>query len=249
MSNVNRAPRSTEWFAANDASPVVDPDRHAEIVARVQAIMAAPKAKKEAANGAAGKHDVVLADPPWRYHGQQDKWGAAAKFYPTMSDEELLAFNIRERFMTDRSVLFMWATGPRLDFAIRCLDAWGLTYRGLSFVWVKTRADGAPIGAQGVRPSIVKPTCELVLAASAVKKGRPLKLHDESIRQIIMAPKTEFSRKPDDVHEAIERMYPTASKIELFARRAYPGWACWGNEAPQAANENGAASTGGVAAQ
>jgi len=225
MSNVNRAPRSTEWFAANDASPVVDPDRHAEIVARVQAIMAAPKAKKEAANGAAGKHDVVLADPPWRYHGQQDKWGAAAKFYPTMSDEELLAFNIR------------------------CLDAWGLTYRGLSFVWVKTRADGAPIGAQGVRPSIVKPTCELVLAASAVKKGRPLKLHDESIRQIIMAPKTEFSRKPDDVHEAIERMYPTASKIELFARRAYPGWACWGNEAPQAANENGAASTGGVAAQ
>ena len=193
------------------------------------------------------KADVVIADPPWSYYIQQDKPGAAANHYPTMSDEELLAFNLRERFMTDRSILFIWATGPRLDFAIRCLDAWGLTYRGLSFVWVKTRKDGAPIGAQGPRPSIVKSTAELVLAASPVKRGRPLKLRDEAIRQIIMAPKTEHSRKPDDVHEAVERMYPTASKLELFARRTRPGWACWGNQAPQAANDDGAPPTDAVA--
>ncbi len=183
-------------------------------------------------------YDVVLADPPWSYYGQQDKEGAAASHYPTMTDEHLLAFNVRERFMNDRSVLFMWATGPRLDFALRCIDAWGLSYRGLAFVWVKTRADGAPVGAQGVRPSIVKPTAELVLAASQVTKGRPLKLQDESIRQVVMARKMEHSRKPDDVHSSIERMYPTASKVELFARRARPGWAAWGNEAPVAVNDN-----------
>lgn len=188
--------------------------------------------------GNSGAYDVVLADPPWSYYGSQVKEGAAARHYPTMSDDELLGFNIRERFMTDRSILFMWATGPRLDFALRCIDAWHLSYRGLAFVWVKTRADGAPVAAQGVRPSIVKPTAELVLAASPVKRGRPLKLHDESIRNVVMARKMEHSRKPDDVHSSIERMYPTASKVELFARRARPGWTAWGNEAPVAANDN-----------
>lgn len=42
-----------------------------------------------------GSYDVVLMDPPWSYSGAQDKWGAAAKFYSTMTDEELLALPIR----------------------------------------------------------------------------------------------------------------------------------------------------------
>ncbi len=117
--------------------------------------------------------DVIVADPPWSYTGSQTKWAAAAKFYQTMTDADLLAFNGITRRLAPRGVLFLWATGPRLDFALQCIDAWGLHYRGMAFVWVKTRADGAPIGAQGVRPSIVKPTTEFVLAASRVHKGTP----------------------------------------------------------------------------
>ena len=174
-------------------------------------------------------YDVVLMDPPWSYHGSQDKWGAAAKFYPTMTDQELMDLDVRSLLNKD-SVVFMWATSPRLDFAIDLLRHWGLTFRGVSFVWVKTKKDGTPVGAQGVRPSIVKPTAEYVLAASLVEKGRPRKLHDESIRNVILEPKTEHSRKPDNVHRAIESMYPDASKIELFARREMSGWDVWGNE-------------------
>lgn len=177
----------------------------------------------------AGKWDVILADPPWSYYGQQDKWGAAAKFYPTMTDEEMLSLD-PSSIMSSPGVLFMWATSPRLDFAIDCLRNWGLYYRGVAFVWVKTRRDGKPIGAQGVRPSTVKPTTEFVLVASNRAKGRPLPLRDESIRQVVFAPKSEHSRKPDAVHESIDAMYPGSSKIELFARRPYPGWDFWGNE-------------------
>lgn len=175
-------------------------------------------------------YDIVLADPPWGYYGQQDKMGAAAKFYPTMTDEELLDFDMK-RWMTTNSILFMWATAPRIDFAIDCIRAWGLHYRGMAFVWVKTKKDGiTPVGAQGVRPSLVKPTVEYVMAASTIKNGRPLKLSDETIRNTILAPKTEHSRKPDDVHDRIDRMYPAATKIELFARRSREGWDHWGNE-------------------
>lgn len=177
-------------------------------------------------------YDVVLIDPPWSYTGQQDKWGAAAKFYETMTDEELLSFDPATRWLSDKGVMFVWATSPRLDFAIDCIRAWGLHYRGVAFNWIKTKADGSPVGAQGVRPSIVKPTSELVLSASRVRSGRPMRLGSESVRQIVMAPKKEHSRKPDDVHERIEALYPNARKIELFARRKRDGWDSWGHEAP-----------------
>lgn len=180
-------------------------------------------------------YDVVLADPLWSYHGSQTKPAAAAKHYDTMSDNDLLTFTGITDRLTPRGVLFMWATGPRLDFALQCLDAWGLTFRGVAFVWVKTRQDGTPVGAQGVRPSTVKPTTEFVLAASRVRKGRPLPLHDEAVRQVVLAPRQEHSRKPDDVHAALERMYPSARKLEMFARRARPGWDAWGNQAPTTA--------------
>ena len=174
-------------------------------------------------------YDVLLLDPPWSYYGQQDKWTAAAKFYQTMTDAELEAMPIQS-LLNKKAVVFMWATAPRLNAAIKLIEAWGLHYRGLAFTWVKTKKDGTPIGAQGIRPSIVKPTAEFVLVASNVKTGRPLPLADESIRHVILAPKQEHSRKPDAIHESIDKLYPDATKLELFARRPYPNWDVWGNE-------------------
>lgn len=176
------------------------------------------------------KYDVILADPPWSYYGQQDKWAAAAKFYPLMSDDDLIQLPVP--VIANRpSVLFMWATAPRLDFAIELMKSWGFHFRGVAFVWVKTKLDNkTPIGAQGVRPSVVKPTSEFVLVGSTESKGRPLPIADEGVSQIVLAAKQEHSRKPDEVHRRIERLYPAASKIELFARRPVEGWSVWGNE-------------------
>jgi N6-adenosine-specific RNA methylase IME4 len=54
--------------------------------------------------------------------------------------------------------------------------------------------------------------------------------HNEGIAETVVAPKAEYSRKPDAAHQRVDLMYPTASKTELFARRPYPGWAVWGYE-------------------
>ena len=182
----------------------------------------------------AQKFDVALIDPPWSYFGDQTKDGAAAKFYGTLTDEEIYKLPVRD-MLNERSVAFVWATAPRLDAALDSIKAWGLHYRGVAFVWVKTNKDGIPIGARGVRPSIVKPTCEFVLACSTVKKGRPLPIADESIRNTVLAPTTEHSPKPYVVHERIEALYPQASRIELFAREQREGWYCWGNQINQTA--------------
>jgi N6-adenosine-specific RNA methylase IME4 len=177
-----------------------------------------------------GPFDVLLLDPPWSHYGAQDKWGAAQKFYPTMSDEALMALPIKG-LLRKSSVVFCWATCPRLNFAIQLLENWGLTYRGVAFVWVKTaKSTGLPIGARGVRPSIVKPTCELVIAASLTSKGRPMPLASEAVAQVVLAPTGAHSEKPDAVMDRIELLYPSASRLELFARRTRQGWASWGNE-------------------
>lgn len=180
------------------------------------------------------RYDVIYADPPWSYTGSQTKHGAAAKHYSTMTDEDLLNLDVVPNHLAPRGVLFMWATSPRLNFAMKCIEAWGLEYRGTAFVWVKTRADGQPIGAQGVRPSIVKPTTEFVLAASRVKSGRPMPLRSEAVAQVVMAPRTAHSAKPEEVAERIEALYPDANRLEMFARRARPGWNLWGDQAPGA---------------
>ena len=132
--------------------------------------------------------------------------------------------------LSKNGILFLWATSPRLDAAIECLKSWGLYYRGIAFVWVKSRKDGRPIGAQGIRPSIVKPTAEYVLAASKVKKGRPLKLFNEAVPNVILSPRREHSQKPHDIQDFIDKMYPDASKLEMFARSQRSGWDVWGNE-------------------
>lgn len=179
-----------------------------------------------------GRYQVVVADPPWSYTGAQDKWGSAAKFYSTQPDGWVQSLPVGD-LLERRGVLFLWATCPRLDAAIAAIEAWGLHYRGVGFVWVKTKRSDptTPVGAQGVRPSVVKPTTELVLVASHVRQGRPLPLADESVRQVVLAPKGEHSAKPGEVQDRIDSMYPGATKIELFARRSRPGWDVWGNEA------------------
>jgi len=176
-------------------------------------------------------YDVVLADPPWSYTGSQDKWGAAARQYQTQSDDWIANLDVAG-LLTARGILFLWATCPRLDAGMAMIEHWGLRYRGVAFIWVKTKKSDplVPIGAQGVRPSIVKPTTELVLVASRVATGRPLPLADESVCQVVLAPKSAHSEKPEAVQDRIEALYPAASKIELFARRQRSGWDAWGDE-------------------
>ena len=146
-----------------------------------------------------------------------------------MSDQEIFRLPVAD-LLADRGVVFLWATCPRLDSAVDAIRAWGLHFRGVGFVWVKTTGAGVPIRAQGVRPSVTKPLTELVLVGSNVKSGRPLPLASESVCQTVFAPRGAHSEKPEGVQDAIEVMYPGKRYAELFARRKRPGWDVWGNE-------------------
>ena len=59
-------------------------------------------------------------------------------------------------------------------------------------------------------------------------RGKP-KRTAKDVRQLVVQPLREHSRKPDEVPAAIERLVP-GPYLELFARTTRPGWASWGNQ-------------------
>ena len=175
-------------------------------------------------------YDVILADPPWKYTDRaKGAYNQASDHYNVM-DIEAIAALPEWKQLAKPGVLFMWATSPLLEDALTLGAELGLHYRGVQFVWVKTKKDGTPIGAAGIRPSIVKPLTEFVLGFSTERTGRPLKLASESIVQTVFAPKREHSRKPEEVMDRIEQMYPDMRKLEMFSRETRPGWDVFGNE-------------------
>lgn len=178
----------------------------------------------------AERYDVVYADPPWAYWGSGEKNAAAAKHYPLMALSEITALPVRE-LMSPRAALFLWATGPKLDAALKAIEAWGLHYRGVAYVWVKTTRDGRPLGGQGVPPTFTKPTTEFVLAATTMRRGRPFPILDLAQHQVLLAPRGAHSEKPAAIRARIEALCGERSRIELFARGEVPGWHSWGAEA------------------
>jgi N6-adenosine-specific RNA methylase IME4 len=177
-----------------------------------------------------GPFDIVYADPPWPMWGDPYKNAAAAKHYNLMSMQELCALPVR-KIMSKRSVLFLWVTCPRMDLGVDLIRSWGLYYRGIPYIWIKTRKDGKIINGQGVPPTFTKPTSELVLAATTNKSGRPFPILSMNQPQVILASRTRIhSQKPQEVRKAIEELCGNRPRIELFAREHYPNWISWGKE-------------------
>ena len=60
------------------------------------------------------------------------------------------------------------------------------------------------------------------------RRGQPKRLSGD-VREVLLAPVREHSRKPDEVYERIEH-FCAGPRLDLFARERRPGWAAWGNE-------------------
>jgi N6-adenosine-specific RNA methylase IME4 len=73
-------------------------------------------------------------------------------------------------------------------------------------------------------------------------RGHP-ELHSKSVRNLIVAPVRGHSVKPDELHHDMGQLYG-GPYVELFARRPYAGWDCWGNHMlqPPTLQQSGATS-------
>lgn len=189
----------------------------------------------------AGKYGAIVADPPWRFKSwtalEPGNWHSrrdAEKHYPVMSLEEIKALPVRTVAGRD-SHLFLWVTGPKLPQAFDVITAWGYRYSAVAFVWIKLKRRHDPRQLRvipltesdlHVGPGhTTRKNAEFCLLA---RRGNARRIAKD-VREVILAPVREHSRKPDEAYERVER-YCAGPYLDLFAREKRPGWTAWGNE-------------------
>ncbi len=174
------------------------------------------------------KYNIIYADPPWRFTKNFNNRGKARsveKEYPTMCIEEVCDLPIKNICEKD-SILFMWATSPKLELAFKVIKAWGFTYKTMGFVWVKKNKKNINTNFWGMG-FYTRQNAEFLLIAT---KGKGVKRLSSSVHQIIETAIQEHSKKPNEARKRIIELCGNLPRIELFARQHADGWDCWGNE-------------------
>jgi N6-adenosine-specific RNA methylase IME4 len=162
-------------------------------------------------------YPVIYADPPWRYEHSISNSREIENQYPTMELDDICALPVGDIAARD-AILFIWATSPKLTESLRVVEAWGFNYR-TNMVWVKDKIGMGYYARQRHELLLIATRGELPTPEPA---NRP-----DSVMEF---PRTEHSKKPFEVYEIIEKMYPEYSKLELFARERRDNWEVWGNE-------------------
>ena len=181
---------------------------------------------------------AITADAPL-HHGSWSEKGqgrSPSQHYRTEGIEKLKALPVAEIGARD-CWLFQWWPLPHTPWLIEVMDAWDFKFSGMGFVWVKTtkRAVITPLSVTAA-PGAMSPwfmalgktTRKNVEVCWLGRRGNPRRL-SKGVRELIVAPVREHSRKPDEIYSRIEQ-FCAGPYLELFARQRWPGWTSWGNE-------------------
>ena len=165
----------------------------------------------------AGLFDLVYADPPWPLPGSPDGSRSIQNHYPVMPLAEIAAMQVPA---SPDAICLIWAVSSMLPEALEVLAAWGFQYK-TNLVWTKDRV-GLGAWARNAHELL------LVGTRGAFKPPEP----NHRVSSVIVAPRGRHFAKPDSLYPLIERMYPGASRLELFGRgKARRGWTSWGHHA------------------
>jgi len=172
------------------------------------------------------KFSIIYADPPWTFKNYNNKTATrwVGDHYSLLSETQLFRLDI-DAIAEKDCVLFLWVTFPKMESGLRLIKAWGFTYKTVGFVWVKTNKKSASyfVGMGYYTRS----NAEFCLLAT---RGKGLERKSKSVRQVVVAPRQEHSKKPTEVRDRIVELFGSVKRIELFAREKVRGWRVWGNE-------------------
>jgi N6-adenosine-specific RNA methylase IME4 len=185
-----------------------------------------------------GPYKIVYADPPWTFKtwSHKGKERSAEQHYGCMSIEDIKNLPVDD-ITQDNCSLFLWATDPLLPEALAVMEAWGFKYKTIAFVWTKLNKNAPQFmfnkedffTGMGYWTRANPELCLLGV------KGKPVR-ESKAVRRLVVAPRREHSRKPDEVSERIVELMGNIPRIELFARQRRLGWDSYGNEIEKFSN-------------
>jgi N6-adenosine-specific RNA methylase IME4 len=138
---------------------------------------------------------------------------------------ELNPRSFRAATVPDGPAMDGWSGGEveRIEAKNRQLLVQHFARLAAEFAWVKLNPSG--VGFHLGLGLTTRKNIELCLLA---RRGHP-RIHAHDVRELIVAPRREHSRKPDEQYARIERLVD-GPFVELFARQRRPGWISIGDE-------------------
>lgn len=189
---------------------------------------------------APGCYRVIAADPAWTFvtRSAKGKGRSPEQHYSCMSIAEIKALPVADIAAPD-SVLFLWVTDPHLQIGLDVMEAWGFRYSTVAFTWVKLQASLAGWSLKQIAKCYPDLAPAFFMGCGYWTRANPemcllgVRGHPErnkrDVRQLIIDPRREHSRKPDEAYARMRRLVKGPA-IELFARTGRTGWHSWGNE-------------------
>jgi len=168
-----------------------------------------------------------MVDVAWHFltRSPNGEGRSASRYYGTQRDIEAVKALPVAALSAPDALLGFWVMDwdPDLSMARAIIEAWGFVHKTTLFTWAKLNpsGEGWHMG-QGYWTRANPETC--ILAT----RGHPRRLNAD-VRQLIVSPVMEHSRKPDAAYAGIERLV-CGPYLELNARRERPGWVTWGDE-------------------
>ena len=170
-----------------------------------------------------GHYRVIYADPPWSFatYSRKGKGRSPDAHYDCMDLDAIKRLPVAGWAHPD-AVLLLWATDPLLDRALEVIQAWGIAYKTVGFYWAKLNKGTSAVASEadfftglGFWTRANPEPCLLAT------RGRPRR-RSGGVRKLVLAPRREHSRKPDEMYERIEALLedPTSSSSRAARGRA-----------------------------
>ena len=173
------------------------------------------------------KYDLIYADPPWK----QSKGGAKA-VRPNSSGKPLdysvatlaeITGHLRQAdsLTGENSIMFLWTIDKFLFEAQQIAE--GLGYKlHARMIWNKVTGIPAAFTVRYGHEYLLYMYKGKLTPVAKEERGKIHTVFTEKVKR--------HSQKPDEAYSIIERLYPNANKLELYARNTRQDWDCWGNE-------------------
>ena len=173
------------------------------------------------------KYPIIYADPCWdlfKGDGFIGAGGSVNASYPTLPTLEICKIPVQS-IANDDCLLFMWIVSSMLEDGLQVGKAWGFKFSTIGFVWEKKQWI---IGAYNM---LSTEHC-LIFRRGKIPQPRG----ERNVHQFLSCKRGRHSEKSLEIKHRIDKMFPTQSKIELFARplpllaTQDDGWDYWGND-------------------
>lgn len=187
------------------------------------------------------QYDVIAIDWPWHFRSHAPVQNAESdrspqRHYPTMSLDYIKQTPLRD-LMKPNCLVMMWMTGPLLvdGTHIDLFRNWGIRPSSMGFVWIKTKAK-FNMGLLSRSPLLegdlftgmgftTRQNAEFVVFG---RTGNGIPRSSASVRQVIVSPVREHSRKPDEFFARAEAYADVPDRLDMFAGRERPNWDSFG---------------------